>query len=113
MPYFYTTSEDYFPRNKFIIFAALPSIVLTLLGILLIFFIPQLTPLFFFPLMVNLLGGIGDALVDKQCLRYAKHVYVLDKKHSNEVFGYSEDALVPKHKKQTVLSDPSKEPSKV
>lgn len=105
MPYFYCTADDYFLRDKFIVFAALPTIVLTLFGMLLIFFFPQFSSLFVAIFAFNFVGGIGDAWLIKNVLRYPKHVYVKDEKHGNIIYGTADDKpLLIKKKVNPVMA---------
>jgi hypothetical protein len=102
MPYFYCTSDDFFPRNKFIFFAALPSLLLTPIGLLLIFFLPQFSNIFTWAFTANFVGGVGDAWLISNVLRYPNHVYIKDEKHSNIVYGRSADTPILTKKKDSI-----------
>lgn len=102
LPYFYCTSDQYFPRNKFLFFAALPTVVLTLVGICLTFFLPQFSQLFVIGFTANFVGGVGDCWLIGNVLRYPKHVLILDQKNSNTIYGKETDTPLLQHKEVSV-----------
>lgn len=84
-PYAFATSDTRLTRNRFVVVALAPLIVLTLLGVplMVLFEIPWLAV----PLALNAGGAVGDVWMSLLLLSYPAEVTVLDRETGVEVYG--------------------------
>lgn len=89
IPYIlYATADGvYFTRNQFIVIALAPVIVITLLGLLLVYILPDFMALYIgAAVVINGSGAVGDLWMTAVALRYPASALVLDEADSITIY---------------------------
>ncbi|HJH32188.1 MAG TPA: DUF3267 domain-containing protein [Methanosarcinaceae archaeon] len=91
LPYLYTTTKTFFPRNQFIVTAIAPFFVisLTVIGIMAAF--PSIAHWMLIPFVINASGAVGDLWMIRNVLGYPKHVLLEDRKNELVIYGKETD----------------------
>ena len=93
-PYFYTTTNTIFLRNKFIVILIAPLILISLVAIGLMVAFPSFAHWIFLPFLINALGAVGDLWMTRELLRYPEHVLLEDRKTGTIIYGKETDKSV-------------------
>lgn len=79
--------EWYVPRNQFIVVGLSPLILISMLGVVLFWFLPtNILPPLIFSLAMNAAGALGDVIVIIWILTHPANVFVLDTGDTFNVF---------------------------
>ena len=91
LPYLYATTKTVFPRNRFIVTAIAPLVVISLVAIGIMAAFPSIAHWMFIPFVVNASGAVGDLWMIRNVLRYPKHVLLEDRKNELIIYGKEND----------------------
>lgn len=88
IPYAAAPMGVYFPRNQFLIVGLSPLVLLTIVGILLMFIIPEgLVSLVLLLVVFNAAGAAGDLIMAVQLLPLSHHAWIEDNDSGLIIYG--------------------------